>query len=792
MAKQLEQRMSNRIIGLILICIILFFLSIMRLFGYQIVDGSMYLGLAERTGYTTVKIPSARGEIFDRNGVPFTENTITFNVELDYAFLTRGTENTIIYSLIKTFEAMDQTWIDTMPITKTRPYEFLEGRDNDINRLKSNLKLQSYASAEDCMNALYELDDAKYAKTEFADINGVDYMNYTEEYKRKIAGVRYEMISKSFSAYNLRYTFAEDITPQLVAFIKELSNDFIGVEIVERATRTYIGGEVASHLIGKIGLMNETQIEYYLALEDGDYAMNDLVGQGGVEEAFEEILRGKNGEMQVVRNSSGTVVDVIESITPKAGKSVALTIDYDLNKNIDGILEDYIINFNQTNRYDKVSKAAAIVVLDVNSGGLLSNTSYPYFDQSDYYTNYSYVLSLEGNPMFNRALNGLYRPGSTFKTATSVAGLATGVITTTSTHFCEIAYRYWPDWQPPPSCLGDNHGYTHVDLVSALKWSCNNYYYDAGRIMGIDAIVEYANLLGLGTDTGIEVSSSHGAIASPEYSARLGVRWEEGDVIQTAIGQLDTVVTPLQMAVQAMTIANRGTRYEAHLLEKVTDFDGENVYEKEQATVLSEIDLTDEDWDTIIEGMIAASTTLYGAYNLTDLGYDVAIKTGTPEVSNTRTNSTFIAFAPADDPQIAIACVIEDGYNSRTLLRDLLKACEQAGYLTGDGVISSASQIEYREQLENFTKQNPHLFSSNGNLVTGLDEYISLDQLVELEDVTMLEEFIDLDTLEELILAQIKLDELELELELELEALQLDQELLEDEELELEGTEETA
>ncbi len=769
MAKQIEQRMSNRIIGLILICVLLFLLAIMRLFDYQIVNGSMYLSLAERTSFTTVKIPSARGEIVDRNGTPFTENTITFNVELDYAFLQKGTENEIIYALIKTFEAMDQQWIDNMPITMSKPYTFLEGRDNDIARLKSNLKLQSYATAEDCMNALYELDDAKYAKTEFKDIHGVDYMNYTEEYKRKIAGIRYEMIAKSFSAYNLRYVFAEDIKPELVAFLKELSSDFVGVEIVERATRTYVGGEVASHLIGKIGLMNESQIDHYLSIEDGDYAMNDLVGQGGVEEAFEEVLRGKNGEMQVVRNTKGEVVDVIESITPTAGKSVALTIDYELNKNINGILEEYIDDFNKTNRYDKESKAASIVVLDAQTGGLLSNTSYPYFDQSDYYNNYSYVASLDGNPMFNRSFHGLYRPGSTFKTATSVAGLATGVITNTSTHFCEILYTYWPDWQPPPGCLGDKHGYTHVDLVSALKWSCNNYYYDAGRIMGINNIVKYSNLLGLGVDTGIEINNSIGAIASPEYSDKLGVRREEGNVIQTAIGQLDTNVTPLQMAVQAMTIANHGTRYEAHLLEKVTDFDGEQVYEKEQSKILSTIDLPEDGFETIIDGMIAASTTLYGAYNLTDLGYDVAIKTGTPEVTKTRTNSTFIAFAPADNPKVAISCVIEDGYNSRTVLRDILKACEQAGYLEGDGVVSSAEKIEYREKLKTFTKQNPDLFSDNGNLITGLDEYISLNNLLELEDLSELEELVGLEILEELIQNQIELDELQRLAELDTE-----------------------
>ena len=452
----------------------------------------------------------------------------------------------------------------------------------------------------------------------------------------------------------------------------------MGVEIVEKPIRTYVSGDVASHLIGTIGPMYANEVDYYKSIEDADYEQNDTVGKSGVEKAFEHELRGKNGEMHVVKNSRGDVIDVIETIAPVAGNTVQLTIDYNFQKEVQQLVSDYILKFNETNNYDKKIPAASVVVLDAKAGGLLASVSYPYYNNADYYENPSSVANSEGQPVFNRALNGIYRPGSTFKPITAIGALTDGVIETDTQIICTGRYTGIPGWKNPPGCLNDKHRPGEsLDTITALKYSCNIFFYDAGLMMGIDQMEKYTNLFGLGVDTGLELPHEKGFISSPERSEQLGSTWQLGNVVQAAIGQLDTQVTPLQMAVEAMTIANRGTRYNTHILKGVSNYSQTELLQDEQITIASEFDTTDEIFDVVIEGMVAAASTMGAPNQVTDLGYPVAIKTGTPQVSLTKTNSTFVAFAPADNPEIAIACVIEDGYNSRALLRSILEAYEK-------------------------------------------------------------------------------------------------------------------
>lgn len=680
MAKQIEKTHTRRIIGLILICLALFVAASLRVFDYQIVNGADYIKAAQKSSYTTMKISAARGEIVDRNGLPFTRNVASFQVELDYAFLKRGSENTVIYSLIKTFEAMGEEWIDPLPITSTAPYEYLPERERDVTKLKSDLGLQPYATAQNCMSALYSYNDKRYANdTEIVDKVGVEYRDYTEEYKRKIAGVRYGMIAKSFSAYTPRYIFAEGINSETVAFLRELADDFIGVDVVEKAIRTYVGGEVASHVIGRIGPMNETQVKQYMGLSDRDYSMDDTVGQDGVEETFEDILRGKNGEMKVVKNARGDVIDVIETIVPQAGNTIQLTIDYNFNKEVNQILSDYIKTFNQTNKDGKFIEASSVVVLDAKTGGLLATSSYPFFDQNQFYTDYKSVATAEGKPMFNRSFQGLYRPGSTFKPVVAAGALGENINSVNTRMTCTGSYTFFPDWVPPPTCLNDRHRPGAVlDLPTALKFSCNIYFYESGRQLGITKMIEYAHNFGLGTKTGLEISNKEGLISNPDYSEKLGSVWVPGNVIQAAIGQLDTQVTPLQMAIEAMTLGNKGTRYNAHLLKSVLSHDGSSVITPEKVEVASKVELPDNGFEMITNGMVEAGSLVAAPYQLTDLGYRVAAKTGTPQVSKTRDNNCFIAFAPADDPKIAIACMLEDGKNSNRLIRPIIQAYEKS------------------------------------------------------------------------------------------------------------------
>ncbi len=685
MAKQMEKVHTRRIISLILLCVVIFGFGAMRVFDYQAVNGEKYLAAAQRSSYTTVKKPAARGEIVDRNGIPFTRNKAAFNLEFDYAFLKKGTENNLIFSLIKTFEALGEDWMDNLPISKTIPYEFLPDREADVKRLKNKLNMNTYATAQNCMDAIFETAIIKKYITEKGksthcgkDFAECDFKGYSEEYSRKIAGVRYEMMAKEFSPYTPRYTFAEDVSPETIALIKELSHDFIGVEVVEKAIRTYVGGDVASHLIGTIGPMYAEEVDYYKSLENADYEQNDTVGKSGAEKAFESDLRGKNGEMRVIKNSRGDVIDVIETIEPVAGKTIQLTIDFNLQREIQQILSDYLIKFNETNKLNKNAKAAAIVVLDTKTGGVLSSVSYPYYNIEDYYKNYNAVATAEGNPQFNRALNGLYRPGSTFKPIVAAGALTEGTITPQTHIICTGKYRFWPNWVNPPGCLNIGHRPgSSLNTVDALKYSCNIFFYDTGRMLGIDKIGKYANLFGLGTETGLEISNQRGIISNPEYSKKMGVLWNPGDVIQTAIGQLDTQVTPLQMAIEAMTLANRGTRYNAHILRNIMTYNQSEVLQHEKTTIASQFTMSDSTFNEVSNGMIAAASTVGAPNQLTDLGYPVAIKTGTPQVSPTKSNNTFVAFAPANNPEISIACMVEDGNATSALVRSIILAYEK-------------------------------------------------------------------------------------------------------------------
>ncbi|MEG0895779.1 MAG: penicillin-binding transpeptidase domain-containing protein, partial [Oscillospiraceae bacterium] len=418
-----EKKYHIRIIVLIFFIFIIFLLASMRLFNFQLVLGKEFLDVAQKNSDTTVPIVAARGEIVDRNLVPLTSNKAIFNIEFDYSFMEKGTENEIILKLINLFEKQQEEWNDELPITLEKPYKFLEGREADVKRLKKRIVVNSYATAEDCMENIFK--DYKIKKYENTKgkcthcgkkIENCDFVGYDEITSRKIAGVRYQMVLKDYSKKN-RFVFAEDISPNTVSILREFKADFTGIDIVERSQRTYISGDVASHLIGSIGPIYSEELEYY---KNKGYLINDKVGKSGIEKAAEDYLRGKNGLLRITKNSNGEIVDVVEEIPPEAGKTVKLTIDYEFQKEIQQILSDYIKEFNEKkvrpnkdpNEKPKFVEAGAVLVLDTTNNDVLASVSYPYYDINE---SYSTLVNREDNPLFNNALNGTFRPGSTFK-----------------------------------------------------------------------------------------------------------------------------------------------------------------------------------------------------------------------------------------------------------------------------------------------------------------------------------------------------------------------------------------
>ena len=515
-------------------------------------------------------------------------------------------------------------------------------------------------------------------KGQLRDLFDIDE-SYDDLTARKIAGVRYGMVLADFSVNNNQYTFAEDVTAELVLQIKELSYQFPGVDIVDEDIRVYPDGDLAPHIVGVVGQMYAEQ--YYGDPENGvegyrdkGYPMNALIGRFGIESLMEEELHGVDGVKTVEQSEDGTILSETITQEPESGNNVALTLDSRLQSRIQEVLNQYIEYLrslpDDPDGDDNGNQVVggAVVVLDAKTGGVLAAVTAPTYDLNQYFSDYSQLSSREDLPMLNRAFDGLYRPGSTFKTVVASGALTEDLITPYDTVDCHRVYTYY-DYIPGnkfrPTCLG-YHGSTNV--MEALTVSCNIFFYDVGRRLGIDKIQEYAHLLGLGTDTGLELSNAVGGISGPDRSELLGTTWQPGNVCQTSIGQMDTAVTPLQLANYVATLANGGTHYSAHLLKEVKSNDYSQVVERYEPQVLNQLDIEPENLAAVTEGMLRVTTEGSAKTYFADLGVQVAAKTGSAQVSSaTESNALFVAFAPYEDPEIALAIVVEKGGSGSTL-----------------------------------------------------------------------------------------------------------------------------
>lgn len=626
-----------------------------KLMQIQVVDSQTYVDTSQK--YQTVKqvIPSFRGEIVDCNGKNIVSNKLGFNVLVDMStFPDNLADGNAI--LLKTAEILEQygsNWEDNMPITMNEPYELIEDGVYTTDSLKSNVGVNVYASAEDCMYKL--IQDYKISS------------DYTPKQQRIIAGMRYEMYMQGFSLKN-RFTLYEDVDRNAIMIIKELSLQLKGIEIIEDDIREYSQVDVLPHEIGFTGPIYAEEAEEYKEL---GYSMTDLVGKSGIESGMESELRGTDGIREV------TLVDdvvVSEEVSQEAvsGNTIKLTIDSNFQKEIQRVLEDYISTLrSQGGNLSKVN-SGAISVLDVNTGKVLALATAPTYTLSEYQSNYRGLLQDKSKPLLNRATDGLYRPGSCFKTVTATAGLNEGIVDGDSTFYCGHDYYYKG---LTVHCTGTHHS---IAVTRAIQVSCNIYFYNLVQLIGVDTLSKYANMYGLGTTLGLESGDTQGYLANPETFESLNMLWTSGQLLQAGIGQSEIAVTPLQMSVTAMTIANEGVRYKPYLVDSIWDYSQTECISKTEPTIVDTIPINyDDTFSYIRRGMIRASqNTPDGQYSLNNLGYDVAIKTGTPQ-SSRGTDSTFIGFAPADNPQVAFSGIIEGGENSKYMVRKILDVYEK-------------------------------------------------------------------------------------------------------------------
>lgn len=630
------------LVGLLVLSIVVVFIS--RLVDLQIVHGEEYRSQVQRVSVRTQQVAAARGEILDRYGRPMAVNRMGYDVIIDRAFLPRGEENAVILQLIRLMEEMGEEWIDDFPVTASQPFAFKSGFDNEVQKLKTEVKVHSYASAEDVMYWIiqrYKLED------------------YPPADARLIAGVRYEMEQRAFSI-STPYTFATDIDISSVIVLKERGYELPGVDIKESAVREYPTGEIAPHLIGTVGLLYK---EEYEQVKDKGYAMNDVIGKEGVEKAFEEQLRGQNGERQIHLNASGDVIDVVESIEPVPGNTVVLTIDRDLQLLAQQSLEKQIKNLQETAIAGEGREAdsGAVAVIHIKTGEVLALATYPSYNLNTYRQEYAQLSQDELLPLWNRALWGEYAPGSCFKPAIAIGGLNEGIITTGSHINCTRVYSFYKDYQP--TCLS-YHG--PINVFNAIQYSCNIFFYDTGRQLGIERMNDYVRQLGLGEPTGIELPETVGHRSTPEYKMQArGESWYPGDDLQTAIGQLYNAYSPLQLANYVATIANRGDRMNLTIVKEIKSYDLEETVLNEEPQVAHHVTAAPEVFDTVIRAMVMTSRTGTARGTFASYPLDVGAKTGTPQTID-YPNSTFVCFAPAEDPEIAIAVVIEKGWHGYT------------------------------------------------------------------------------------------------------------------------------
>ena len=664
-------------------------LFVLRLIFLQLVNGDDFKAQATNTTDYNFTVTAARGDIVDSSGRRIATSTTSYNVVLNKLLMGDRDLDTMLQQIVELLRENGESWNDTLLIGQPDAAGHYEFTDDDTSTsdqkqladMKDTLGLQQYATADDVMEMLVEKNNLQ---------------GFSLEWQRVLAGIHYEMDRQAFSNVN-NFVMAENVSAAAVATIKEHSLQLPGVEIVETSARSYEQSDIIPAVLGRVGKItaekwkvtdSDGNVTY--PLRDKGYNMNDILGISGLESAYEDELRGKDGVETITRNSDGVIVDTQLTTVPEPGHTVQLTIDSNFQRAVDKALAENIDMINRVyNTGDMKAAAAAAVVIDVKDGGVLAASNYPSFDQNLYATNYSEYSSDPGLPLFNRALQGLYTPGSTFKPAVAVAALDSGLINQYSTVFCNGVYNYFKDYHP--KCT--RHGHSgNIDVVTAIKWSCNIFFYDVGRRLTSDVYDAYAYKLGLGQRTGVEVSEATGRLTTKNdsnYTASLDV--------QAAIGQGNTVVTPIQLATYAATLANNGVRYRTHFVKAILDTNTGEVLSETQPEVMDVIEGTGNTFELVREGMKQVPSTISG--KISSYPIAIACKTGTPQRSETYApgkhylNAMMVAYLPADDPQIAIGISIEyGGYGARA--GDLVVDIANAYFAMKDGTLEKQAEEE--------------------------------------------------------------------------------------------------
>lgn len=636
------------------IALLAFFGAFLLLFAVVLYDAQILHGGENRaksisSNAASETVTASRGIITDRNGKVLVSNRLAYTLVFDRSgFDDDAALNAAILRLVQLCEETGTGWNDTLPIGRVGNFlRYSNARSETFDKFIEKNDLTSGASGRQLLSELREL----YHVDE----------SLSEREARLIVGVRYELHSRD------SYTFAEDVSTEVLSLITD--GRYEGVTIRTASARVY-NTALAAHILGTIGPIWQEEWSSnedigYVGYADKGYSMNDLVGKDGVEKAFESYLRGTDGRRLITTDETGKITGELYTREPQPGGTVALTLDIDLQADVEAALAETISGMIDK---DSNERGGAAAVVSVGTGEVLALASYPTYDLSTFNEDYDELVNDQRLPMFNRATQGIYAPGSTFKMVTAVAALESGIITPSSIIQDRGIYTYYKD--PQPMCwiysqTGSTHG--RINVSQAITDSCNYFFYEVGRLTGIRTLDSYASQFGLGQSTGIEIGDSSGVLASPEWAESHDQEWTDGQTITAAIGQSYNLFTPLQLANYVATLVGGGDHYQAHLLKNVKAYDNSRLLYMYDDKPMNTVEISDSTLSAVTRGMHELTVSGSVAYAFENCVVSAGAKTGSAQVGTDIANGVFVAYAPYEKPEIAVAIVIEKGGSGAAL-----------------------------------------------------------------------------------------------------------------------------
>lgn len=653
--KEKNNRIRYNIITILVYLIGIVLLA--QLFNLQIIHGAEYRETSNVRLTRESVLKADRGNIKDNTGTLLARVEAQNTIVLYKTKVNNQVLNDTILRLINLLSKNGDKYVDNF-LMDVNPYRFKLTEEESQKKWKKVNNINEDATAEETFN---------YFKNKY------EITTDNVEDARKIMAIRYEISYQGYSNTK-SIQIAQNINRNTLLEIKERNSDFPGVEITEEPKRVYPLGNTASHIIGRIGRIEEEELKG----NEDTYDQNDIIGKSGIEYVFEEFLKGKNGVKQIDMDVEGTITNEYIAKEAVAGNDVILTIDSKLQATAEQAIKNNIERI-ANGAFGKASPADAgvAVVLNVKTGEVLAMASNPDYDPSAFVNGidentWNYYINGDTKPLENKAISAMYSPGSTYKMVTALAGLETGAITTTDKIRDTGIYRKynssWKCWKI------SGHGY--LDVSNAIERSCNYFFYELGDRVGIDTLAKYSYYLGLGHKTGIELKGEiSGVLASNEIAKQENRVWNPGETISAAIGQSYNTFTPIQMAKYVAMVANRGKKLDVTIVKSIIRPDGSEIPRNEYESKVSEkLGLTPDNTEemsfnetniqAILEGMRGVTSESGGTAYSTFRDFDIEVggKTGSAQTGvEGKTNAWFVGFAPFDNPEIAIVVFVRNG-----------------------------------------------------------------------------------------------------------------------------------